>query len=65
MRPRPPSPRRLEGLEKTHAEEPRTHFLFVAADDSDAEIEAQRDRLIAEGKASANDRFIPFCWQDR
>lgn len=61
---RRPSPRRLEGLEKPHADEPRTHFLFVAVDDSDAEIEAQRDRLIAEGKASAGDRFIPFCWQD-
>ena len=64
MRPRPPSLRRLEGLEKPHAEKPRTHFLFVAAGDSDADIEAQCDRLIAEGKASASDRFIPFCWKD-
>jgi hypothetical protein len=59
------SPRcRLQRLEETQAEETRIRFLFVSARASDAEIAEERDRLIAEGRASASDRFIPFCWKD-
>ena len=54
---------RLESLEQNRAREPRTHFLFVAADATDAEIAAERDRLIADGTASPDDRFIPFSWK--
>ena len=55
--------KRLAGLEQIHAREPRIHFLFIAADATAADIEEQRNRLIAEGTARATDRFIPFCWK--
>jgi len=59
-----PSPlNRLASLERNHASGPRVHFLFVAADASDAEIAAERGRLIADGSASADDEFIPFSWK--
>jgi hypothetical protein len=55
--------RRLKALEQKHAREPRVHFLFVAPDATDAEIAVERDRLIADGTASPDDRFIPFSWK--
>jgi len=54
---------RLAAIEQTHTGGPRVHFLFVAADASDAEIAAERERLIADGSASADDEFIPFSWK--
>ncbi len=55
---------RLEALEATRADKRRIRLLFVEARATAADIERQRDTLIAEGKASADDRFIAFCWRD-
>ena len=54
---------RLEKLEQMQAGERRIHFLFMAAGETDADFEQRRRRMIAEGEASAADRFIPFCWK--
>lgn len=54
--------KRLQALEQ--AREPRGHFLWVEAGDTDADIAQQRDRLIADGTASPADRFIPVGWKD-
>jgi hypothetical protein len=62
--PKPPSQRRLTGLEQPRAEAPYIHFLFVAAGEGEAEFERERKRLIAAGRARARDRFIAFRWKD-
>jgi hypothetical protein len=49
---------RLEQLEKDPAHSPRTHLLWVSARDTPADIEAKRNRLIAAGRASADDEFV-------
>ena len=39
-------------------------FLWTRRDATRAEIEAERDRMIAAGRASAHDRFVIFSWND-
>ena len=56
--------KQLQALERAHAREPRVHFLWVEAGDTDADIAQQRDRLIADGTASPGDRFIPVGGKD-
>ena len=55
--------KRLKAQREGCAEPPRVRFLFLEAGETIADFEEQRQRLIAEGKASATDRFIPFCWK--
>jgi hypothetical protein len=53
--------KRLQALEQIF----RPHrFLWTRRDATDAEIEAERDRMIATGRASAHDRFVIFSWND-
>jgi hypothetical protein len=54
---------RLVALEKTRLREPPVHLLWVDDGDTDADVAQQRDRLIAEGRASAHDRFIRVGWK--
>jgi hypothetical protein len=54
---------RRSALEKQSAREPPTHLLWVDAGDTDADVEKQRHRLIADGRASAVDRFIRVRWK--
>jgi hypothetical protein len=56
---------RLEQLEKDPAHSPRTHLLWVNARDTPADIEANRNRLIAAGRASADDEFVQVRWKRR
>ena len=58
-----PSPNRLNKLEKTHALERRVFFIWRDPGDTSADVEAKRDRLIAEGTARADDEFIHIRWR--
>ncbi len=50
-------------LEKTHARERRVFFIWKDPGDTPADVEAKRDRLIAEGTARADDEFIHIRWR--
>jgi len=54
---------RLAALEKIRLRERPIHLLWVDDGDTDADVEEQRNRLIAEGRASAVDRFIRIRWK--
>jgi hypothetical protein len=58
-----PSPNRLDKLEKARARERRTFFIWKDPGDTAADVEAKRDRLIAEGTAQADDEFIYIRWR--
>jgi hypothetical protein len=58
-----PSPNRLNKVEKTHARERRVFFIWKAPWDTPADVEAKRDRLIAEGTARPDDEFIHIRWR--
>ena len=58
-----PSPNRLNKIEKTHARERRVFFIWKGPSDTPADVEAKRDRLIAEGTAHADDEFIHIRWR--
>jgi hypothetical protein len=60
-----PSPNRLNKIEKTHARERRVFFIWKDPSDTPADVEAKRDRLIAEGTAHADDEFIHIRWRRR
>ena len=62
-RPPLPSPNRLNKLDKARAREPRTFFIWKDASDTSADVEAKRHRLIAEGRAQADDKFIYVRWR--
>jgi len=53
-----------ETHEKRDAQ-PRTHLLWVDARDTPADIEAKRNRLIAAGRAQADDTFVHVRWKRR
>ena len=63
--PQPPLPslNRLNKLEKTHARERRVFFVWEDLWDTPADVAAKRDRLIAEGTARADDKFIHIRWR--
>ena len=54
---------RLSALEKIRVREPAIHLLWVDDGDTDADVEKRRHRLIADGRASAVDRFIRVRWK--
>ena len=58
-----PSPNRLNKVEKARAREPRTFFIWKDPGDTPADIEAKRHRLLAEGTAQADDKFIYVRWR--
>jgi hypothetical protein len=53
--------RRLQALEQIHRP---YRFLWTRRDATRAEIEAECERMIAAGRASAHDRFVIFSWND-
>jgi hypothetical protein len=55
----------LMKLRKSEAPQPRTHLLWVDARDTPADIEAKRNRLIAAGRAHADDTFVYVRWKRR
>jgi hypothetical protein len=61
----PPPDDRLTKLRKSRARQPRTHLLWVDARDTPADIEAKRNRLIAAGRAQADDTFVHVRWKRR
>ena len=56
-----PSLSRLNKLEQTQARERRVFFIWKDPGDTPADVE--RDRLIAEGTAHADDEFIHIRWR--
>ena len=58
-----PSPNRLSKLAKARAREPRTFFIWKDPGDTPADVAAKRDRLIGEGTAQADDKFIYVRWR--
>jgi hypothetical protein len=54
---------RLAALEKIRLRERPIHLLWVDDGETDADVEKRRHRLIADGRASAVDRFIPVRWK--
>jgi hypothetical protein len=61
----PPPDNWLAKLTKSAARQPRTHLLWVDARDAPADIEAKRNRLIAAGRAHADDMFVHVRWKRR
>jgi hypothetical protein len=62
----PQSPlNRLKALEKSHTRERRIYPLWVDARDTPGDIAAKRNRLIAGGRASADDEFVQIRWKRR
>jgi hypothetical protein len=54
--------RRYERLRQKQAAKRKTHYLFRLPGQTDTR--AERERLIASGKASPSDKFIEFYWCD-
>jgi hypothetical protein len=61
----PPPDNWLMKLRKSGARQPRTYPLWVDARDTPADIEAKRNRLIAAGRARADDTFVHVRWKRR
>jgi hypothetical protein len=55
--------RRLDRLQKAHAARRRTHYLFRGMDETEPQVDARIDAMIASGKAGPNDRFVVFSWR--
>ena len=55
--------KRLEALEDIEARQRRTHFLFARRGETPAEVHARIERMVADGEAGADDRFVTFRWQ--
>jgi hypothetical protein len=55
--------KQLEKLEKIRESRRKTHFRWVKQHDTDADLEEWRNRLIAEGEARADDRFVYLRWK--
>jgi hypothetical protein len=55
----------LEDLEQDHEQSrgQRTHYLWVEPDATEAEVEQECNRRIAEGTASEGDQFVAFRWR--
>jgi hypothetical protein len=61
----PPPDNWLTKLTKSGVRQPRTYPLWVDARDTPADIEAKRNRLIAAGRARADDTFVHVRWKRR
>jgi hypothetical protein len=59
----PPRDNRLTQLRKRAVRQPRTHMLWVHHGDTPADTQANRDRLIAEGRAHPDDTFVHIRWK--
>ncbi len=55
--------RRVDGLERAHAAQCRTHYLFRGMDETRAQVQARIRAKIASGAASRTDQFIIFSWK--
>jgi t-SNARE complex subunit (syntaxin) len=57
----------LEDLEQDHEQnqsrKQRTHYLWVEPDATDAEVEEECNRRIAQGTAGEGDQFVAFRWR--
>jgi hypothetical protein len=51
-------------LEERRGRERPFRFVWTRRDATDAEIKEACHRLIAAGRASADDRFVIFSWND-
>ena len=59
----PPPEKLLTELTKISGRQPRAHALWVDERDTPADIDAKRDRLIAEGRARPGDTFVCVRWK--
>jgi hypothetical protein len=56
---------RLHEVEQKCIRKPRIQLLWVDARDTPADIEANRQRLIAGGRARPDDEFVHVRWKQR
>jgi hypothetical protein len=55
--------RRLDKLQKAHAARRRDHYLFRGMDETEPQVDARINAMIARGEASRDDRFVIFSWK--
>jgi hypothetical protein len=55
--------RRLDGVEKACSGARRTHFVWRAEGDTEADVAAKKRALIASGHARPIDRILAFGWR--
>ena len=55
--------RRLDTRQKARAARRRDHYLFRGMDETEPQIDARIDAMIASRKAGRNDRFVVFSWR--
>jgi hypothetical protein len=55
--------KRVEAAARVDQETRRLHTIWAEWDDTKAELQAKRDRMIAEGKALPDDKFIYIGWR--
>jgi hypothetical protein len=56
--------RRLEAAERAIEKSRRRHGIWANRGDTYADIDAKRDRMIAQGRARPDDEFFTICWLD-
>ena len=60
---KPASKKSLDRIEHAVGARRRTHYLFWALNESEAELRARKEEMIATGKADRCDEFIIFTWR--
>jgi hypothetical protein len=51
-------------VERVNEGSRRRHGIWADYRDAAADLRAKRDRMIVEGRAHPDDKFIIICWQD-
>jgi hypothetical protein len=54
---------RVCSMERVRAAQSRDHYLWKKTDETDDQVRARIDAMIATGEASRNDRFVTFSWR--
>jgi hypothetical protein len=56
--------KRLEALERANEKSRQFQGIWADYGDTQADLDAKRDLMIAEGRAHPDDKFFIICWQD-
>ena len=57
--------KRFKAAQESEAAKRRFHFVWVEPDDSEEQMEAKKQKVIADGHADPNDRFCYIGWKGR
>ena len=55
--------KRVQTAEQVHEESRRLHVIWAEWDDTEADLEVKRERMVADGKASPGDKFVYVGWK--